>query len=84
MVARQRCCDRETAWGWVQTLATEALEGDDDSLRCLPNAIDHALGSRTNWCVEVPREFEEMVIAWFLHCQPGHIRAQCRYCWVGR
>jgi hypothetical protein len=37
------CTSPERAWEWVEVMAELALEGDDDALRCLAAAIQHAL-----------------------------------------
>jgi hypothetical protein len=39
----QACPTPAEAWVWVELMAESALDGDDDSLRCLPAAVLHAL-----------------------------------------
>ena len=37
------CTTADAAWMWVAMLAELALDGDEDALRSLPAAIQHAL-----------------------------------------
>ena len=39
------CCSTPSAWGWVEALTDEALAGDEDLRRLLPNALQHYLAA---------------------------------------
>lgn len=37
------CCTELDAWAWVEAVTEQALVGDEDARRVLPNVIEHWL-----------------------------------------